>query len=101
MDAPEENLKKKRIAERQKIMEQKKAEEQLKATLRVVLEDDAYDRITNVQLANQELFLVAAQHILAIYKRIGRKIRDHELLTVLMRLKEGREKRTNITFERK
>ena len=79
----------------------KKAEEQLKATLRVVLEEDAYNRITNVKLANAQLFLAAAQHILNIYKRIERKITDAELLTILRRLKEGSEKETKISFERK
>lgn len=97
----EDSTRKKKMAERQKEVEAKKAEEQLKATLRLMLEDDAYDRLSNVRLANQQLFLAAAQNIVAIYKRIGRKIRDHELLTILVRIKEGSEKKTSITFERK
>ncbi len=97
----EEQVKKKKRSEQQHLMEARKAEEQLKATLRVVLEEDAYNRITNVKLANAELFLSAAQHIVSIYKRIGRKIKDEELLSILRRIKEGSEKETKISFERK
>ena len=97
----EETIKQKKVSKHQKMLEAKKAEERLKSTLRLVLEDTAYDRIMNVKLANNQLFLMAAQNLLAIYKRIGRRINDTELLTVLLRLKEGSEKETSITFERK
>ena len=97
----EDSIKQKKTSEHHRMLEAKKQEEQLKATLRSVLEDDAYHRILNVKLANSQLFLMAAQHSLAIYKRIGRRIKDKELLTILLRLKEGSEKETSITFERK
>ncbi|MBS3068630.1 hypothetical protein J4450_08035 [Candidatus Micrarchaeota archaeon] len=95
------HVRKKKHAEQQRLMEARKAEEQLKTTLRIVLEEAAYNRITNVKLANPQLFLAAAQNILGIYKRIERKITDNELLTLLRRLKESNEKETKISFERK
>ncbi len=97
----EESIKQKKATEHQKMVEAKNREEQLKATLRSVLEEDAYNRIINVKLANSQLFLMTAQNLLAIYKRIGRRIKDKELLTILLRLKEENEKETSITFERK
>ena len=101
MEGEEHKIRNKKRLEQQRLSEARKAEEQLKATLRVVLEEDAYNRITNVKLANAELFLNAAQHIVMLYKRFGRKINDNELLMVLRRMKEGSEKQTKISFERK
>lgn len=97
----EEGIRRRKMSEQQRLAEAKKAEEQLKATLRVVLDENAYDRLTNVKLANAQLFLAAAQHVLAAYKRIGRKIKDEELLAILRRIKTGTEKQTRISFERK
>lgn len=96
-----DSIKKKKMGEQQQLAEARKAEEQLKATLRMMLDVAAYDRITNVKLANQQLFLVTAQNILTIYKRIGRKISDEELLQILQQLKNRTERKTSITFERK
>lgn len=97
----EERLRKKKLAEQQRAAEASKAEEQLKTTLRVILEENAYDRIINVKLANSELFLAAAQNTIGIYKRVGRKINDSELLMILRKLKQGTEKETKISFDRK
>ncbi|MDO8553290.1 MAG: DNA-binding protein [Candidatus Micrarchaeota archaeon] len=92
---------KRRRAQKQQGDERKKVEEQLKTTLRVVLEDDAYQRLMNVKLANSQLFLGASQHIVALFKRFGRKLNDKEALMILKKLKEGEEKETKITFNRK
>ena len=100
-DEEVDSIKKKKMGEQQQLIEARKAEEQLKATLRMMLDVAAYDRITNVKLANQQLFLVTAQNILTIYKRIGRKISDEELLQILQQLKNRTERKTSITFERK
>jgi len=96
----EEEIKKKKLEEYKKASEAKKAEEQIKSVLRTALEPSAYDRLMNVQLANQQLYLVAVQNIVAIYKKIGRKITDEELLILLKRIK-GEEKEGEIRFERK
>ena len=103
-----EAMKKRRVQERQsrsdwqqQTEERKKTEEQLKTTLRVVLEDGAYQRLMNVKLVNSQLFLTASQHLVALFKRFGRKLNDAEVLLVLRKLKEGEEKETKITFNRK
>lgn len=96
-----EEARKQRTEQQKKQMEAKKAEEQLKTALRVALENDAYDRITNVQHANPQLFLTAAQNILALHKRAGRKLNDEELRAILSRIKQLSETETKIRFERK
>ena len=85
----------------QKVEERKNAEEQLKMTLRVILEDSAYQRLMNVKLANSQLFIAASQHILGIFKQVGRKLKDSEVLMILTKIKESEKKETKITFTRK
>jgi len=86
---------------RKKKLEARKAEEQIKATLRMALEDSAYDRMMNVSHANRELFVTAARHVLAVYKRAGRKLTESELLAVLKAVKGQTETETRITFHKK
>ena len=95
------DIRKKKHSEQKKMAEARKVEEQLKAALRVALENEAYDRIINVKIANTQLFLVAAQNVLSLYKRLGRKINDNELLFMLHKIKEQNEKEVAIKFERK
>ena len=90
----EEEIKKKR-------QEAKKIQEQLKTTLRVALTEDAYDRMMNVSVANNEMYLMAAKNALMLYKRMGRKIGDVELLSLLRAIKGQTEKETKITFHKK
>ncbi len=90
----EEEIKKKRL-------EAKKIQEQLKTTLRVALDEDAYDRLMNVSVANKELYLVAAKNALMFYKKAGRRLRDDEILTLLRAIKGQTEKETTITFHKK
>ena len=89
-----EEIKKKRL-------EARRAEEQLKTTLRVALDESAYERLMNVSVANKELYLNAARNILTAFKRIGRKISENELLMVLKAIKEQTETETKITFHKK
>jgi DNA-binding TFAR19-related protein (PDSD5 family) len=96
-----EQVKRKRLEEHKKASEGKKAEEQLKTTLRMTLDDAAYQRILNVKLAKPQLFLMAAQNVLSIYKQVGRKVTEKELLFILHRIKEQTDKQTEIKFERK
>jgi len=92
----EEELKK----AREKSLQAKKAESQLKMTLRLVLEDAAYDRLMNVALANKELYIEAAKQSLMASKRIGRKIKEDEVLMILKALK-GQSAETKIVFHKK
>lgn len=97
-----EAIRAKKAQQHQQNEEKKKnVEEQLKTTLRVVLDDSAYQRLMNVKIANQALFLAASQHIVGIFKQVGRKLTDNEVLMILRRLKESNDKETTITFNRK
>jgi DNA-binding TFAR19-related protein (PDSD5 family) len=84
-----------------KRMEAKKAQEQLKATLRIALDETAYDRIMNVAVANEELYLTAAKNVLMYFKQMRRKITESELLSLLRAIKEQNETKTTITFHKK
>ncbi len=86
---------------RRKRLEARKAEEQIKATLRIALEEGAYERMMNVSHANKELFITAARHVVAVYKRAGRKLTESELLAVLRAVKGQTETETTITFHKK
>ena len=77
------------------------AEKQLKEALRSTLSEKAYARISNVALANKELYLAAAQQVLYAYKRLKREISEEDLLTVLRALKGAKEKEGSIKFDRK
>lgn len=96
-----EPMRKKKLAEQQKLAEAKKAEEQLKTTLRVILDEPAYVRLMNVKMASQQVFATAAQYLLRVFQKFRRKITEEELLAVLRTIKERNEKETKITFERK
>ncbi|MBU0591240.1 hypothetical protein KKF81_02165 [Candidatus Micrarchaeota archaeon] len=87
--------------ESQKMGEAKKLHEQLRTSLRIALEESAYERMTNVALANRELYVAAAKYILMAFKQARRKITDDELIKVLKGIKEQNEKRTSITFVKK
>ena len=86
---------------RKKKLEAKKAQEQLKATLRVALDEAAYERLMNVAVANSEIYLTAAKNVLMFHKRAGRRITETELLSLLRAIKEQSETKTTITFHKK
>jgi len=67
----------------------------------MALDEQAYARLVNVAVANKELYLTAAKNALMAYKRMGRKIKDAELLTLLRAIKEQTETKTTITFHKK
>lgn len=95
-DGPEE-ARRKKLEEMQKNAQ---LEEQLRAALRSILDDPAYDRMMNVKVSNPELYLGAAQGCVSVSHRLGRKLGDNEVLLILRRLKGG-DKETRIKFERK
>lgn len=86
---------------RRKKLEARKAEEQIKSTLRAALEDAAYGRMMNVSHANRELYVVAARHVFAVFKRAGRRLTESELLAVLKAVKGQTETETRIMFHKK
>jgi len=56
---------------------------QLKVMLRGALEEDAYERMMNVSLVNPELYMKAAQKIIVVFQKFGRKINGGETLALL------------------
>lgn len=86
---------------RKRKLDAKKAQEQLKSTLRVALDEAAYDRLMNVSVANSETYLAAAKSVLMYYKRAGRRITEAELVSLLRAIKEQNETKTTITFHKK
>jgi len=86
---------------RERKLEARKIEEQLRMSLRVALDEPAYERIMNVAVANREMYFTAAKNALMAYKRMGRKITDAELLTLLRAIKRQTETETTITFHKK
>jgi len=86
---------------RRKKLEARRAEEQVKAMLRVALEESAYERMMNVSHANRELYMTAAKHVFAVFKRAERKLTESELLAVLRAVRGQTENETTITFHKK
>ena len=79
---------------------QKEALAQLKSALRRTLDENAYERMINVLMVNQNLFANAAQRILAAYQRLGRTITERDVLMILRTLKDEPQ-RGGITIKRK
>lgn len=88
-------------AGKKKKADAKKAQEQLKSTLRMALDEAAYERLMNVSVANNELYLIAAQNLLMAFKRMKRKITEAEVVTLLRAIKEQSDAKTTITFRSK
>jgi DNA-binding TFAR19-related protein (PDSD5 family) len=86
---------------RRRKLEARRAEEQVKTMLRMALEESAYERMMNVSHANRELYMTAAKHVFAVFKRAERKLTESELLAVLRAVRGQTENETTITFHKK
>ncbi|NYZ77715.1 hypothetical protein H0O02_05385 [Candidatus Micrarchaeota archaeon] len=96
-----EELRKRRSEEQKKRMDAAKAEEQLKAALRIALDEAAYERMMNVSYANKEFYLAVAQRALAAFRQVRRKITDGEIVFLIQSLKSKTEHEARITFHKK
>ena len=97
----EDALRKKRLAEKQRELETKKVEDQLKTMLRQMIDTAGYERMMNVKLSNEELFLTAAKNLVSAFHKLGRTISDKEVLFVLNAIKQRTQHETTIKFDRK
>lgn len=86
---------------RRRKLEARNAEEQLKTSLRMALDETAYERLMNVSMANKELYLTAAKNLLMAYQRAKRKLTEAEVLAFLRAIKAQTEPKTSITFHKK
>jgi len=93
-----EELRKEKLEEHNKMMEAAKAEEQLKAVLRIALEEGAYERLMNVSYANKEFYLKVAQQALAFFRQAGRKLTEEEIISLIRSMKEKLQHETKIEF---
>jgi len=88
-ESPEDQQK---LREKYEAYEQAKAQERkIKETLVRVLEPSAYERLTNVRLANPELHSRVVNALFQLYQRAGRKITEKELLMLLSSATNRRE----------
>lgn len=83
---------------KKRLREQKTIEEKLKSALRIALDEAAYERLMNVAHANNEVFGIAAQHVLTAYQQARRKITDEELLYILRAIQQKVRREPKITF---
>ncbi|MGV8084746.1 MAG: DNA-binding protein [Candidatus Bilamarchaeum sp.] len=93
--APSEN------GEKQQKAESDNAEAQLKSTLRLALDETAYERIVNISVANKQFFASVARYALAYFRRSQRRLTDAELLAIINEIKRQNERPTSITFHKK
>lgn len=96
-----DDIRKKNAQEQKRYMEAAKAEEQLKAALRVALEDPAYNRMMNISYANKEFYVALAQHLLMVFKQVRRKVSEEEVLFVIRSIKNKTEHEPEIRFHKK
>jgi len=81
------------------LLEKKKKEEEIKKFLARILDGEAYERLMNVKISNYELYNNVANNLIYFYQKIGRKITEKELLSLLEALTKKDE--GEIKFYRK
>ena len=81
------------------LLEKKKKEEEIKKFLARILDGEAYERLMNVKISNYELYNNVANNLIYFYQKIGRKITEKELLSLLEALTKRNE--GEIKFYRK
>lgn len=74
---------------------------QKKYVLKKLVEPSAYERLMNVRLSNPELYDQVLAILIQLYRsgRLGGKVSEKEVLSILSKLTKRRE--TRITFKRK
>jgi DNA-binding TFAR19-related protein (PDSD5 family) len=75
-------------------------DDEVKLILIKILEPEAYERLANIRLVNEELYKKAAELCMQMYNRYGKKISDKVLVEILYRLK-GQDKDPEIRIKRK
>jgi|FaiFalDrversion2_1042247.scaffolds.fasta_scaffold110275_2 DNA-binding TFAR19-related protein (PDSD5 family) len=75
-------------------------DDEIKLILIKILEPEAYERLANIRLVNEELYKKAAELCMQMYNRYGKKISDKILVEILYRLK-GQDKDPEIRIKRK
>ena len=95
----EEDQKQLQDAYRRKIEEMQKrreAEEQLRQMLQTVLDSKAYERMTNIKLSNEQLYLQLAQTLVTLYRQgqLKVKVTEAQLKELVSRMLSQRRETT-------
>lgn len=93
-----EEIKKKKVEEQKKMLEAAKMEEQLKAALRLALDEPAYERLANISYANKEFYMNVAQRAIMAYRKAGRKLSEEEVIFLIRSLKNQDRREPTIEF---
>ncbi len=94
-------LRKKKQEQQEKMMEAARAEEQLKAALRIALEEAAYERLMNISYANKEFYINVARRAIMVFRQTGRKLTEEEIVSLIRSLKRQTEYEPTIRFREK
>lgn len=75
---------------------------QLREILKKILDAGAFERLSNIRMANRTLYAQIVQMLVYAYQQgqLNEKMSEKQLLEILQRLKAG-ERQTSITFKRK
>lgn len=86
---------KQRYALQQELMKQIEVERQLNLILRKLLTSKARERLKNVRLVNQELYLKAVQQVVAMAQagKLAERVTDEQMKKLLMMLSKRKETR--------
>ena len=89
----EEELKKKYMEQMEEKQKEAETEAKLDETLRFLLEPKAKERLSNVRLANKELYMKAVQSLLYLAQanQLSKKLSEEDLKALLLKLSEKRE----------
>ncbi|MBI3588557.1 hypothetical protein HY995_05675 [Candidatus Micrarchaeota archaeon] len=89
----------KQVAEFRK---KREAEMQLRGILQQILAPDAYERLANIQMVDEELYAKIVSSLITLYQsgRISSKLTDEQFRSVLGKF-AGSQRETKISFARK
>lgn len=91
-----EQIKQQRL---QQLQQKREQEGQIKVALMKVLEPKAYERMMNVRIANEDLYMRVSSALLQYSSQAQKKISDGELKELLIKL--TRKKEGSIEIKRK
>ncbi|MCD6434368.1 MAG: hypothetical protein J7L14_02045 [Candidatus Diapherotrites archaeon] len=76
--------------------EQLKKELEIKILLKRILTAEAFERLSNVKLANPELYSLAVQALVQLYSQTKEPITDSQLKEMLIRLRNNIKREVRI-----
>lgn len=91
-DAEEEEMYREELAKRyEEVIRAQQYELALKTELAKALDGPAYERMVNIKLVNPQRYYQLAPQLIQVYRQLGRKITEEELIKILERITRRRE----------